>query len=471
MSALVAESGYFWWHTEEVPDGRKLPECHSFGTISISEEGLASLELTDNQLERRNRGSDQHTFAAGDSGNKHLIGKSIQGYLRDSDQYVLIHDLYSQGDQSFIANSSILKPKARFQAGVVPQYIKMRIRLAGLDQWLGLGSIQADVSDTRANFKYKKPENKVFALEQGTIAFEYGFSGSWKRVRFDRYHKVVFAETVDLVFEPPIEMSLNDIRDRHRVFECLFALFTSPTLLLEWPYVAAKDDDEFSRFYFNTSKRPELEIKMRECVVLFDDLKGRVGEISSTWLSKWELFGAGFFLYFAASREGTMFTAHKFVTLIWGLEAFDRVKFSRDQVVQESSDKLQRTLAVITDAAEKKWLKGYKHLLTQPSLEARLLRVLQSLGIFQNNEKLKIFAKSCADRRNDLSHFGGPRTGNEDSDFTDNLDQKCTALLYLFRALILHEIGVDASLLNRWLFEGSTSFLIKRAFSDAGLGD
>ncbi len=391
--------------------------------------------------------------------------------MKDSDQYVLIHDLYAQGDQSFIANSSVLKPKVRFQAGVVPQYIKMRIRLAGLEQWLGLGPIQADVSDTRADFKYKKPENIVFALEQGTLAFEYGFSGSWKRVRFDRYHNVVFAETADLVFEPLSEMSLNDIKDRHRVFECLFALFTNPTLLLEWPSVAAKDDDQFSKFYFNTSKRPELEIQKRECAILFDDLKERVGEISSTWLSKWELFGAGFHLYFAASREGTMFTAHKFVTLIWGLEAFDRVKFSGDQVVQGSSDKLQRILADITCAAEKKWLKGYKHLLTQPSLEARLLRVLQSLGIFQNNEKLKIFAKSCADRRNDLSHFGGSRKGNEHSNFTDNLDHKCTALLYLFRALILHEIGVDASLLKRWLFEGSTSFLIKRAFSDAGLGD
>jgi hypothetical protein len=51
------------------------------------------------------------------------------------------------------------------------------------------------------------------------------------------------------------------------------------------------------------------------------------------------------------------------------------------------------------------------------------------------------------------------------------LNKKCEALSVLYHALLLHEAGIDARILKRWVFESFGSYRIKIHFVEAGLLD
>lgn len=84
--------------------------------------------------------------------------------------------------------------------------------------------------------------------------------------------------------------------------------------------------------------------------------------------------------------------------------------------------------------------------------------------------ELEKFAKACANRRNDISHEGGPR-GNMDYDsFHEETIRLSEALGHLFHALLLHQIGISSEILSEtmtasWVSERR----IKPALSEVGL--
>jgi hypothetical protein len=51
------------------------------------------------------------------------------------------------------------------------------------------------------------------------------------------------------------------------------------------------------------------------------------------------------------------------------------------------------------------------------------------------------------------------------------LERKSAALSTLYHALLLHEIGIDATILKRWMYESFSSYPIKVDFVEAGLLD
>jgi hypothetical protein len=69
-----------------------------------------------------------------------------------------------------------------------------------------------------------------------------------------------------------------------------------------------------------------------------------------------------------------------------------------------------------------------------------------------------------------MSHFGGQRDGSDYRDFMIDLVKKSEALAYLYHAVLLHEIGVDAALIKANLLEnGPNAYRQKYAFRQVGL--
>jgi hypothetical protein len=158
------------------------------------------------------------------------------------------------------------------------------------------------------------------------------------------------------------------------------------------------------------------------------------------------------------------------VNLIWGIEAFHR-KRSVESESTALSAKIRRVIDQVKVKKDKKWLQGRLRHAGEPSLEDRIFDAFKSLPIGLHRDRLRAFSKSCADSRNEISHFGGPRPGIGYADFLKELDKKSDALSTLYHALLLQEIGVDGSILKWWIYEGYRSGPIMQNFIEVGLID
>jgi hypothetical protein len=203
----------------------------------------------------------------------------------------------------------------------------------------------------------------------------------------------------------------------------------------------------------------------------FDVLQTCFGDLFSAYKAQSEKFGAAYYLYLAALRNPLPYPEHEFVNLVWALESFYRVKQSRPATFP--SERIQRILDRFADAREnrdRKWLKAKLKYAEEPNLEERIVDTFSALPLELDEKGLRNFSKRCARRRNQISHVGGP--GGEESyeDFCQDVRRLTEAFSYLYHALLLHEIGLDAKTLLRGLTNsllGNTRIL--PAFRRVGL--
>jgi hypothetical protein len=81
------------------------------------------------------------------------------------------------------------------------------------------------------------------------------------------------------------------------------------------------------------------------------------GHIVSAWRRKREQFGPGFYLYLGVRRGMQLYPEHRFVNLIWGIEAFRRRKhpeFPADEIKMKACIIIEQ----VSEKKDKKWLKG-----------------------------------------------------------------------------------------------------------------
>jgi hypothetical protein len=89
-----------------------------------------------------------------------------------------------------------------------------------------------------------------------------------------------------------------------------------------------------------------------------------------------------------------------------------------------------------------------------PKLSNRIFDSLCRLPIPFEEGVLRNFSMRCANRRNDISHDGGPREGETYHDFSEDLWDLTEALSYLYHGFLLNEIGLDENTLLRTFTKG-----------------
>jgi hypothetical protein len=164
-----------------------------------------------------------------------------------------------------------------------------------------------------------------------------------------------------------------------------------------------------------------------------------------------------------------LYIEHRFVNLVWGIEAFHRRKLVSPGPTR-IQEKVERIVNQITRPKDRKWLAKRLENAHEPTLEERIFQVLSTVPLGLDPERLRKFSMECAKLRNDISHFGGDRhEGRSYNDFIRDTDDKAEALSTLYHLLLLHEIGIDEAILKWWVFEGFKSYPIKYHFVQAGL--
>jgi hypothetical protein len=283
---ILEEKGCFWWHTDEIQPGKRLPNNYSDGLTIIDEEGNINLELEDNSLDRINRGQSTHTFRAGELTNKYLINKYIQGYLKSKNWYILLTDIYAHGDRGFRATNCLTQKLAFSFPGKVPLYKKIKLNITGLEQWMGLEAIFIKQDDSNFEAKYSKPDKQIFDIRQGQLYIEYGYNASWEGVLGGGCNKLSLSESVSLVFQPNEKMSVQTIKQVSRSFEDLFLLLTDTVCSFDWPTVCTDNIEAFHECYYRISKREDFNFDFFRSPLMFQEIKINFGEIFSLWISK-----------------------------------------------------------------------------------------------------------------------------------------------------------------------------------------
>jgi hypothetical protein len=466
---VIEQRGVFWWHDEVIPDGLLVPDSYVAGVLRIEASGRAFLEL-DGYL------SNPHGPMAAMT--SQAVTRCIQGLLKGDGERILLCELIRDGGQfsshgiSFERFRAVhcLIGRTVFASGIgAPLFNSQTIPLSGFEEWLRLGAINVEQTNEAITASYQTRNDIVYSGRDGSLSLIFNIDVD-RAKGFGTYayslKQVAYAR---LSLNTPI--TLNDLAAQFRTFEDLLKLLTGSDFELAWPSLTLSDGSRY-RWYFQRmrSQKAVEPPSHYNTVTVFPELRDEFGAIWTRWKAMREEFGPALYLYFGTRRGMPMYVEHRFVNLVWGLEALHRKK-QRGVQSETVAKKVNRILNKIDDAKDKRWLAKRLENAFEPTLEQRLFEIFEALPLGFDKTKLRSFCQACAKLRNDISHFGGERHEVSYSGFVTHLNKKSEALSVLYHTLLLHAAGVDAEILKRWVFESFDSYPIKSHFVEAGLLD
>jgi hypothetical protein len=274
------------------------------------------------------------------------------------------------------------------------------------------------------------------------VTIEYHVSGVGKGKWLDR--NISLSENASLVYDPKVDLTLSQMRQKFREFEDLLLILTNSDYTLAWPNISISigGDNRWCEWYYFRRKSTVDAPLAHECITNFAKIEDSLGIVISNWLRKRQILGPGFYLYLGLRRGPPSYIENRFVTLITGLEALHR-KIKNDAGERSVKEKVSRIIASVVDKNDRKWLTSRLKNAHEPNLEQRLFDLFTSVDLHVEKERLRRFASQCSVIRNDLSHFGEQRNRIDYQGFIRDVTNKNEALSIIYHMIILHEIGTD----------------------------
>ncbi|KWH09744.1 hypothetical protein WT59_20715 [Burkholderia territorii] len=468
---ILDEQGYFWWHDEKYPNTQFAPEHHVTGWLKIADDGELRLEL-DGMLK-----DDQHPFAQfADNVSSRRSPRPIQGITKKTGKKVLLIDAVATGGQfrsnsfsfeRYFATMCLVGDNAFVKNGKVPRFSQIEIDLTGFENWLRLGTL--DVKRTKRVMKLQCDvvRDVVYNTEVGKLKFA-KHTDVIEPNGLHRFEAKV-REYMTLTFKRKSALSPEQVREEFGALQDLMTLLTNSHFSLAWPTVQVSGSKKRFTFYFRRLTSSASPPELHELCTNFFELRDSFGEIYAAWRTKREAFGPGFFSYLSTRRDVNLYVENRFSNLVQGMEFFHRTKHGAELPDTALQDKVDRILADITLAKDRKWLMRRLQHAAEPTLEQRLSAMFESLPFDIDPQRLKSFAKACADIRNDLAHFGGQRMRERSANFLQELSWKADALGFFYHVTLLKETGLTNESIKAWLMPGLATMHAREAMVQAGL--
>jgi hypothetical protein len=466
---VLEERGLFWLSDTPVPEGQFAPDGSIAGTLTVDDDGYVSLEL-DSYFPTKHG-----PFSVLNEQGKPL-GKDIYGVLRASNNRVILTGVMPNGGQvktngisyqEFVATDCLVGSFDFSSDQLALTSDTLEIELLGFEDWFWLRSIKVSRTDERISADYERPSEATYEVSDETLTFDFDVTGTAPYNFGDEFS---IKQKVTLRFSLGLKEPLEKLRDRFRFFEELLILLTDSEYRLPWPRVAL-DAETKVRWYFGRfrpNKAAEAP-KLHTCLTHFPKVRDAFGDIWSNWKRKREEFGPGFYLYLGTRRGLSLYPEHRFVNLIWGVEAFHRTKHPADP--EAMAERTERIVEQVSDEKDKRLVRRQLRFAREPTLATRIVELFETLPIELEKKRLRAFADACAKARNDISHYGAHRGPDSYSDFALDLEKRSAALSTLCHCLLLHEIGVSKEILTNWVQKGWGAFRIKYHFVAVGLLD
>lgn len=470
MANVIESRGQFWWFGEEGETSSLEHSVH--GLLTISDEGHISVQLEGPLWLENPKTSWGWDASRWLPANKRIVGRL--GKFGD-EGHVLLHELFrtdfSLADeparQSYDAGFCFKLDHAFPSNFGLDSFHTIRIDLVGLEEWLRLESIDVGEEVYHGNqveftVRYDRVEIG-YATSRAKVSIENLVLGNSPIRLFPApVASATIRQTNWLVYKPNEQLSLAQLQTRFRHVEEVIALLTGQYFRLDWPSLVAKfgEFDDWFTMYWRRGPRHETAPSVFFMMTMFPLIRDDFGKMLDAWETSTATYGAGYDLYIASMQEPLPYPEHRFVNLVWAIESLHRgwQRNSGEPVsIERRKKRIESILSRFAAEGDKKlreWLDGKLKYAYEPMLEDRIVETFQRLPFAIDAGKLRAFAARCARRRNDISHEGGPRPGENVEGFRSELRELAEALRYLFHALLLHEIGLSEDLLLRALTRG-----------------
>ncbi|MGF0337094.1 HEPN domain-containing protein [Ectopseudomonas toyotomiensis] len=465
--AIIKEDGIFWWNDEEIPKGHFAPESAISGTLEISAEGKATLDL-------HGMLSPGHPLENIFGNKEERTNPSIQGILKSSGKHALLIKPYNNGGkfrtngishETFASPITLLSNK-KFPKGMNSKgFYGFEVSLTNLEDWVNRESIKIERTKKTLKLHYTLPKGNSYKIKEGSLKITYDLRGPWHS---STANKTELTETSCINISSRKSQNLDWVTENFNRLEELFTVLIGTSTYLDWPTAKFSTKKESYTCYFHRNKTPQKPVKFTDIAVPLHIISKDFGAIFENWRSSRESFGPGFYLLIGVMKSEKTYVENRFVNYIWGLESLHRNSATQEKQNEKLKEKVKR---IIDSAApkDKRWLENALRNSAEPSLKERLINIFSELPITFKTESLNNFCKECADRRNDISHFGGTRNRNDYQDFTMELVRKSAALQHLYHAVVLKRIGIREDIIQWWIIDGFKSYSIKESLSAAGL--
>lgn len=471
--AAFKERGYFWLHGTPMEERWLAPAGAIAGTLSVDDEGHISLDL-DGVLSVGGPLSPRPSSQ---------MSPPIQGILKESegggDPHVLLVGLYLDGEmlrsggityEKYVAEKCIRSNIAFPPCNGNIKYTSLSIDLASYEEWLGVHSINVDLTDAMMVATYTERAADKYELEGGGLDIVYGCRGSWHSYALD------WTQTAKAIFTFNVALDLDKVLEMYDAFQDLLILLTDGHHGLEWPGLTASNNAR-CRCYFFRNRNLDKPMSLISVPLLFVNIRDHFGDIWLAWLRFRAEKGPGAYLYLGTRKGIGLYPENRFVNLIWGIESLhrrnppnsSRTAGGRERKVQKILDALSKSDKDTVSKSDVRWLRRQLRHAGEPSLEERIYDAFQSLPLNIENSNLRAYAKRCAKRRNDISHYGGDRDDGDYREFLEGLINETEALSILYHAYLLHAIGISGDVLVHWIHTGPQSFHRKGVLAANGL--
>lgn len=475
MDALY-DQGMFWLVADKKVNFH-IPEDTVSGNLSVSEEGVVSLVL--NGVFRRDKRPDDR------DDDELLQGQVVLGVLKGGSKRVILMGLSRGSWRYAFGGFSYEEYRAKYcLAGGLREISDIfNVKVSGLSidlssyqDWLGYEFFSPSKSSGQHSVDVKLPRKiEAKVAENVRLVVEGNYYGGWEE--FEGSKKLALHASVIWRLRFNRGIPLKEALDYFRSSAELLMLLADSGTRPGWPeiQVGRGKSKRFSTFYFYRHKESDLAPREHYGFVYYQSICFGIGSLYESWLKLRNKVGSGSHLYFQLLNPGQTYIEHMYVSAIWGLENYHRRQYGDLRPGKDlRNDKIKDELDSLTQLKPKeiKTLKKSVDFLAKFSLQERLVDLFRGLPLNLEKKSLLVFCKECADRRNDLSHYGGYRKdedSDEQKDFNAELVMKIMALKYLYGALLLGGIGVSDQIIKDYFYNGRNSSWVNRNFKAAGL--
>lgn len=463
---IIDRRGLFWRGDLAVPEKQFAHESCIAGGLTINANGKIELKL-DGVIqvndERRRLPHDPLT-----------TNFQIAGILFGTNEHVRLFDIIPNSGGGWSSNGpafEVLWPLICFIGSPgstwnnVPFEIKsLSFSLSGYEDWFWLNNVANETTQTGFTLTYVSPANLIYEFSdyKFEIIFDVGIDGLGLPYAPPKIEEKVFLE-----YTPKVPCSVKRAAELSRYFDDLFLILTDIDNNLHWPEAVEEGGSKrLTCYYYRGDQAQTKKASRHEVWTTFPQIKEHFSSLVDHWLRKREKLGPAFYMYTGSRRARSIYSEHKFISFVSGLESLHRRTFAASEDLKARTT---RILEQIADDKDKKWLKGYLKHSHEPRLEQRLYELLSKLPIKFSKKELHKFAERCAACRNKLSHFAGTQDTNEQRGFYDEIQLLTEPLDFLYHAMILQEIGLPPEVLRKIFFKSWSAFKIRESLKRAGL--
>lgn len=465
---LKAEGVFRWFKPGAERDDSQLVA----GTLEIAANGVSTLSLTGLLPDDTEDLSRALSFVPKPIDQD----RWIVGALKDS-RYVFLRRLASDGT-TYGAALSHQGFKARdcvvfHHLDVFPdldRVSKLMVCLDFLGDWASEPAVKVTKTRGGAASRASKPKAQTFKLPGKTLRLKTNICYTAPADSF--FREATIKQQTYYESEPKAPQTLEAVRDDFHLLEDVLLMLSDVDVALPWPTVWYGRSP--GTYYFERRRTDPQKVDILKSWAALTWLgKGTeidLGTMLTNLEAQQEILGPGLYLYLGIQRASGLYLENRFSTAIFGLESLHR-RVGTTPAQAKLQAKIDRIINDVQQQKDKDWLSTRLRNAAEPSLEERLFLTFSELEIGLEPKALRVFAKECADIRNQVAHFGGERHGGSATyeAFVRRMYVLNEAVRTLYHAVLLNRIGFDPDLIRGYFHRSPYSTQRKLKMKEAGL--